>query len=76
MATHKLVVALSASGVIFIMLGLLTLAVPAAQEGELILQLNDTYALYYMDVAGLFVAAMGVLLTWLSGRLWQYYVKP
>jgi len=69
------VIALSAAGVIFILLGLLALAISGAQEGDLVWQLNSTHAMHWMDIAGLFTAAIGVALTWLSGQLWKSQIS-
>ena len=66
-----LVVALSAAGVIFIILGLLALALPTSQEGIHVLQLDSQHAIYLMDVAGSFAVGLGLVLTWLGGKLWN-----
>jgi len=66
-----LVVALSAAGVIFILLGLLALALPTSQEGMHVWQLDSRHAIYLMDVAGSFAIGLGLVLTWLGGRLWN-----
>ncbi|MCJ7548274.1 MAG: hypothetical protein MUQ30_01155 [Anaerolineae bacterium] len=66
-----LVVALSAAGVIFILLGLLALALPTSQEGIHVWQLDSQHAIYLMDVAGSFAIGLGVVLTWLGGKLWN-----
>ncbi len=66
------VMALSGAGVAFIFLGLLTLALPPALEGARIWQLDSDHAVYLMDLAGAFAIGMGVVLTWLSGKLWNY----
>ncbi len=68
---NRLVVALSAAGVIFILLGLLALALPTAQEGIHVLQLDSQHAIYLMDVAGSFAVGLGLVLTWLGGKLWN-----
>ncbi len=71
-ATHnKLVIALSAAGVGFILLGLFVLALPTPHEGTFVWQFDRGHALYLMDVAGIFIAGVGVALTWLSGKLWS-----
>jgi hypothetical protein len=67
--------ALSGAGVIFILLGLLTLALPTAQEGAQLWQLDSGHAIYLMDLAGLFALGMGVVLTWLGGKLWSYQFR-
>ncbi len=64
----------SAAGIAFILLGLLALAPPTAQEGILLWQLNARRALYLMDVAGGFAIGLGLALTWLSSRLWNRLV--
>jgi len=66
-----LVVALSAAGVIFILLGLLALALPTSQEGMHVWQLDSRHAIYLMDVAGSFAIGLGLVLTWLGGKLWN-----
>lgn len=66
-----LVVALSAAGIIFILLGLLALALPTSQEGMHVWQLDSRHAIYLMDVAGSFAIGLGLVLTWLGGKLWN-----
>ena len=66
-----LVVALSAAGVIFIILGLLALALPTSQEGMHVWQLDSQHTINLMDVAGSFAIGLGVVLTWLGGKLWN-----
>ena len=69
------VIALSGAGVAFILLGLLALALPAAQEGARIWQLDSGHTVYLMDLAGAFALSMGVVLTWLGGKLWSYQFR-
>ncbi len=66
------VMALSSAGVTFILLGLLALALPTAYEGAQLWQLDSGHAIYLMDLAGAFALGMGVVLTWLGGKLWSY----
>ena len=70
-----LVIALSGAGVIFILLGLLALALPTAQEGMRIVQLDTEHALYLLDVAGGFVILFGLLLIWLGGQFWSRQLR-
>ena len=70
-----LVLALSGAGVIFILLGLLALALPTAQEGVRIIQLDKEHALYLLDIAGGFVILFGLLLTWLGGQFWSRQLR-
>jgi hypothetical protein len=70
-----LVIGLSGAGVIFIFLGLLTLALPTAQEGVRIVQLDKEHALYLLDIAGGFVIIFGLLLTWLGGQFWRSQLR-
>lgn len=65
------VIALNGAGVLFILLGLLALALPAAQEGAQLWQISHQHALYLMDVAGGFAVGMGLMLTWLGGQFWK-----
>lgn len=65
------VIALSAAGVAFILLGLVTLALPDSYEGLIIWQLDPLHAISWLDVAGGFALGMGVILIWLSGRIWN-----
>ncbi|MGC9349546.1 MAG: hypothetical protein ACP5JG_15515 [Anaerolineae bacterium] len=67
-----LIVAASAAGVLFIFLGLLALALPTAQEGANVWQVDHQHAVHLMDLAGTFVLGLGLSLTWLSGRLWNH----
>ncbi len=69
-----LVVALSAAGVVFILLGLLALALPTSQEGMHVWQLDSQHAIYLMDVAGSFAVGLGFVLTWLGGKLWNRHL--
>jgi len=64
--------ALSSAGVTFILLGLLALALPTAYEGAQLWQFDSGHAIYLMDLAGAFALGMGVVLTWLGGKLWSY----
>ena len=68
-------VGLSTAGVCFIILGLIAFALPAAYEGELLLLLTPQHAPHVMDVAGSFAVGLGVVLTWLAGRLWQRQMR-
>ena len=72
---NGLVIALSGAGVIFILLGLLALALPTAQEGMRIVQLDTEHALYLLDVAGGFVILFGLLLIWLGGQFWSRQLR-
>jgi hypothetical protein len=74
--TNWLVLALSAVGVLCILLGLLALAVPASKEGAMVWRVDSMHTVYMMDAAGLSASALGVFLTWLSGQLWQRRLKP
>lgn len=69
------IVALSGAGIAFILLGLTVLALPASQEGDLVITLTPEHALHIMDIAGAFLAGLGVVLTWLGGMLWQRQMK-
>lgn len=63
--------ALGCAGVCFILLGLITFALPPSYEGELLMLLTPNHSLHLMDVAGGFAVGLGILLTWLGGMLWQ-----
>lgn len=67
--------ALSAAGVCFILLGLIAFALPAAYEGELLMMVTPNHSLHTMDVAGGFAVALGIVLTWLGGMLWQRQMR-
>jgi hypothetical protein len=69
------VVALSGAGVVFILLGLMALALPTAHEGAYIWQLNGQHTFYLMDIAGSFAIGFGVILTWLGSRLWKHQME-
>lgn len=69
------VIALSGAGVVFMLLGLLALAMPTAQEGMHIVELDQEHALYFLDIAGGFVILFGLLLTWLGGQLWSRQLR-
>ncbi len=70
-----LVIAVNAAGVLFILLGLLALALPTAQEGVQLWELDSQHAIYMMDAAGSFVLALGLILTWLGSRIWQRHLR-
>ncbi|HNT77329.1 MAG TPA: hypothetical protein PKH77_20130 [Anaerolineae bacterium] len=72
---HNIVVTLSAAGVLFILLGLAALALPATQEGVIILQLDGAHTLNSMDIVGMFAVGLGVVLTWLSGKCWTRQLR-
>jgi hypothetical protein len=65
------VLALSVAGIFFIMMGLVILALPSDQEGAILWQLSPEHAVRWMDVAGVFLAGLGVMLTWVGALLWQ-----
>lgn len=69
------VVALSVAGILFILLGLIAFALPAPQEGELLLRLDSNHSVNLMDAAGLFAVGLGIVLAWLGGMLWQKGLK-
>ena len=73
--SNGVVISLSAAGVLFILLGLVALALPAPQEGIRILQLDGAHTLYSMDIAGMFTIGLGVVLTWLSGKFWTRQLR-
>ncbi len=73
--SNSVVIALSAAGVLFILLGLIALALPTPQEGMLVLQLDGDHTLYSMDVAGTFAIGLGMILTWLSGKCWTRQLR-
>jgi hypothetical protein len=66
-----LVIAVNAAGVLFILLGLLTLALPTPYEGPQLWELDSQHAVYLMDAAGSFVLVLGLVLTWLGSRIWH-----
>ncbi len=70
-----LVLALSGAGVIFILLGLMALALPDTYEGFYVLQLDSQHSFHLMDVVGVFALGMGVILNWLGGALWKYQMR-
>lgn len=70
-----MVIALSGAGVLFILLGLMALALPPTYEGFYILELDSEHSFYLMDVIGVFALALGVILNWLGGTLWKYQMR-
>ncbi len=70
-----LVITLSLAGILFILTGLIALAIPTAYEGAVLWRLDGEHTLSLMDVIGLFTVAMGVSLTWLGGILWTRLVR-
>jgi drug/metabolite transporter (DMT)-like permease len=69
------VLALSVAGIFFIMLGLVILALPSDQEGDILWQLDPEHAVRWMDMAGAFLTGLGVMLTWVGGLLWQRQMR-
>lgn len=65
------VTAISAAGILFILLGLTAVALPAPQEGALLLAFDSQHAINVMDIAGGFVLGLGLTLTWVGSRLWN-----
>jgi hypothetical protein len=70
-----LVIMLSGAGVLFILMGLMALAVPTTYEGMYIWQLDSDHTFRLMDAVGAFALAIGVVLTWLGGVLWKYQMR-
>lgn len=70
-----LVMALSAAGVIFILLGLMALALPTTYEGFDVWQMDSGHALHLMDAIGAFALGLGVVLNWLGGTLWKHLMR-
>jgi len=70
-----LVIALSGAGVLFILLGLMALALPDTYEGFSIWQLRSGFTLHLMDVLGGFALILGVILNWLGGALWKSQMR-
>lgn len=70
-----LVIALSGAGVLFILLGLMALALPDTYEGTFVWQLNSEHSLYLMDIVGVLVLFLGVILNWLGGALWKSQMR-
>lgn len=73
--SNHLVISLSAAGVLFILAGLIVLALPSAQEGMEVMQLDGAHALYAMDVIGMAIIGLGVILTWLSAQFWTRQLR-
>jgi cytochrome c biogenesis protein CcdA len=69
-----LVIAISAAGVLFILLGLTGLALPQAKEGVRLWQLDTQHAVHLMDLVGTFALGIGLALTWLGGKYWNHQV--
>ncbi len=72
---HWGVTAISAAGIMFMILGLTAVALPAPQEGAQLLQLDSQHAVNVMDVAGSFVLGLGLILTWIGSRLWNRHLQ-
>jgi hypothetical protein len=70
-----LVIALSGAGVLFILLGLMALALPETYEGSYVWQLNSEHTFHLMDIVGVFALALGVILNWLGGTLWKSQMR-
>ncbi len=70
-----LVPLISGMGVILILLGLMALALPEAQEGTYILQLDSEHSFRFMDVVGVLALTLGVILNWLGGMFWKYQLR-
>ncbi|MEJ5312231.1 MAG: hypothetical protein WHX52_20905 [Anaerolineae bacterium] len=70
-----MVVALSGAGVLFILLGLMALALPDTYEGAFVWQLDSGHTLYLMDIVGVLALILGVILNWLGGALWKSQMR-
>ncbi len=70
-----LVIALSGAGVLFILLGLMALALPDTYEGIYVWQLNSEHTFYLMDIVGVLVLLLGVILNWLGGAFWKSQMR-
>ncbi len=70
-----LVMALSAAGVIFILLGLMALALPTTYEGFYIWQMDSEHTFRLMDAVGAFALGLGVILNWLGATLWKHLMR-
>ncbi len=73
---NPLVVVVSAIGLMFLLLGLLALALPISTEGTLLWELSSQRAVHLMDVIGLLLLGLGLALTWLSSRIWNRQLLP
>ena len=69
-----LVIAMSAAGILFILMGLASLALPESKEGPQIWQLDTQHTVNLMDVVGVFAMGLGLALTWLGGKYWNRQV--
>jgi hypothetical protein len=65
------VVVLSALGVLILVGALLVLALPDTYEGGEVYSIDPTHALRILDVVGLALMALGGLVIWGAGVLWQ-----
>ena len=70
-----LVIALSAAGVVFILFGLMALAVPTSYEGFYLWELDHEHAFRLLDVVGALALGVGVVLNWLGGTLWKHLLR-
>jgi cytochrome c biogenesis protein CcdA len=69
------VTAISIAGILFMLLGLMALALPTSQEGVKLWELDSRHAVYLMDIAGSFALGLGLALTWLGSRLWNRHLQ-
>jgi len=70
------VLGLSASGVLVLLAGLLTLGLPDAYEGQVLYVFDATHSVRTLDGVGLVLLVVGSILVWGAGLLWQRRVKP
>ena len=70
-----LVMVLSAAGVIFILLGLMALALPTSYEGFYLWELDSDHSFRLMDAVGALALGLGVVLNWLGGTLWKHLLR-
>ena len=65
------VLLLAALAVLLLLGGLAALILPAPHEGPVLYDLDEQHAVRALDILGLILLALGCVVAWGAGALWQ-----
>ena len=65
------VIVLALLAVLLLVAGLVMLILPDPYEGDVLYQLDPQHAIRVLDVLGAGLAAIGCVVAWLAGVVWQ-----
>jgi len=65
------VILLATIAVLLLAAGLVALVLPGDSEGPVLYHLDDQHALRFLDVLGGGLLAVGCVVAWISGVVWQ-----